>query len=680
MDINEIRQRINSIDEQILKSLGERREAARQVIQLKDEQKMPLRDCRREEEILSQLIQRGRELGLDAHLVTRVFHEIIDDSVRAQEAFLQSNLNRQTALSRRVAYQGIDGAYSHLASKKFFASSLESTTITGYPTFVEVVEAVEEGIADYALLPVENTTAGSINEVYDLLLRTKLSIVGEEVFRVDHCLIGLADVPLSTLRRIFSHPQALAQCTRFLSQLLNCQREYFTDTAMAVEKVKRESDPAQAAIASEEAARLYGLKVLARKIADQADNFTRFLVVAPKPIQVDPRIPSKTSLILATLHEEGALLKALDVLHRYKINLTKLESRPMAGSPFEYLFYVDFEGNLEEERVREALEKLRGATRFLKILGSYPSEVRPRTAPAIQAFVPPRDEKREAAGAAPAAPAQKPKRLKVKGSYKLASRDSKPEDTVIHVRGVEIGGADFVVIAGPCSVESTEQIRSSARQVKECGGKVLRGGCFKPRTSPYAFQGLGYEGLELLVAAGREYDLPVITEVLSPSDVAAVARVADILQIGARNMQNFSLLTEVGKVNRPVMLKRGMMASIDEFLNAAEYILAQGNQQVMLCERGIRTFETATRNTLDLGAIPILRQLTHLPVLVDPSHAAGQRDLVIPLALAAHAVGPHGMMVEIHPDPEKALSDGPQALYFEDFAQLMGEIYGERRG
>ncbi len=256
-------------------------------------------------------------------------------------------------------------------------------------------------------------------------------------------------------------------------------------------------------------------------------------------------------------------------------------------------------------------------------------------------------------------------------SYKLASRETKPKDTVLEVRGVSIGGADFVMIAGPCAVESREQIMACARQVKEAGGHILRGGCFKPRTSPYSFQGLGFEGLELLAEAGREFDLPVVTEVLSPDDVERIAEASDVLQIGARNMQNFSLLKAVGQVSCPVVLKRGMMATLDEFLNAAEYILGHGNQQVILCERGIRTFETSTRATLDLGAVPILKRMTHLPIIVDPSHAAGRRELVPSLALAAHAVGPHGMMVEIHPHPERALSDGPQALRFPDFVELM---------
>jgi chorismate mutase/prephenate dehydratase len=437
---------------------------------------------------------------------------------------------------------------------------------------------------------------------------------------------------------------------------------------MAVKKVKDEKDPSIAAIASEEAARLYGLKILRRNIEDQPNNYTRFLVLAKRPSVVDLRIPCKTSLIMATSHEEGSLLKALSLLHEYRINLSKLESRPIPGMPFQYLFYIDFEGNTAEDRVAEALEKLRSATTSLKVLGSYPMQHRARTSPKIEIL----------AGGPPEGEAEPPepvaeKREKV--SYRLASRDHKADDTIIAVRGVRIGGPGFVVIAGPCAVESREQIHRCARYVKECGGQLLRGGCFKPRTSPYSFQGLGFEGLKMLAEAGREYDLPVVTEVLSPADVEQVARYADVLQIGARNMQNFSLLGEAGRANRPVLLKRGMMSTMEEFLNAAEYILDGGNHQVILCERGIRTFETATRNTLDLGSIPILKRMTHLPILVDPSHAAGRRDLVIPLALAAHAVGPHGLIVEIHPEPEKALSDGPQALRFFEFADLMRRIY-----
>jgi chorismate mutase / prephenate dehydratase len=284
------------------------------------------------------------------------------------------------------------------------------------------------------------------------------------------------------------------------------------------------------------------------------------------------------------------------------------------------------------------------------------------------------EDKKEAKCKAVIAKPPKPAGQSKSKGYRLVSRDYKKEDTIIEIKGVKLGGDNFTVIAGPCSVESNEQINSCAREAKENGAGILRGGCFKPRTSPYSFQGLGFEGLDYLVEAGRKYGLPVVTEVLSPDDVLEVAEKADILQIGARNMQNFTLLSAVGRTCRPVMLKRGMSSSIDELLNAAEYILNQGNQQVFLCERGIRTFETATRNTLDISAVPVLRARTHLPVIVDPSHAAGKRELVEPLSIAARAIGAHGIMVEFHPEPEKALSDGAQSLRFPEFEELMETI------
>jgi chorismate mutase / prephenate dehydratase len=664
-ELERIRQEIDEVDGRILDVLAVRRGLAKQVIQAKDHQGAPLRDELREERLLGELIGRGRSRGLDAHFVTRVFHEIIDDSIRSQQLHLMAGSDRPEL--KRIAFQGIEGAFSNLAGKKFFAAELDQTAFVGFATFDLVVDAVEDGSVDFGMLPVENTTAGSINEVYDLLSCARLSIVGEEVMRVEHCLLAVGEVPLGAVRRILSHPQALAQCIKFLSGLPNCQAQSHPDTAMAVKKVKEENDPTLAAIASEEAGRRYGLTVLRRNVEDQQNNYTRFLVVAQKPVPVDLRIPCKTSLVMATSHEEGSLLKALSLLHDYRINLTKLESRPIPGMPFQYLFYIDFEGNTADERIAQALDRLRSVTTSLKVLGCYPAQHRARTAPAIQALL------EGAPSASPPAPQVEEPKAAV--SYRLASREGKPQDTVIDVRGVKIGGEGFVVIAGPCAVESREQIHHCARHVRECGAMILRGGCFKPRTSPYSFQGMGYEGLKLLAEAGREYDLPIITEVLAPADVEAVARHADILQIGARNMQNFSLLNEVGRANRPVLLKRGMMSTLDEFLNAAEYILDRGNHQVILCERGIRTFETATRSTLDLGSIPILKRLAHLPVFVDPSHAAGRRDWVVPLALAARAVGAHGLIVEIHPEPEKALSDGPQALRFPDFTDLMRRLY-----
>ncbi len=254
--------------------------------------------------------------------------------------------------------------------------------------------------------------------------------------------------------------------------------------------------------------------------------------------------------------------------------------------------------------------------------------------------------------------------------YHRVSRDYQPDDTIVRVGGVAIGGDTPTLIAGPCSVESRDQILKAAEAVADAGGDLLRGGCFKPRTSPYSFQGLGEKGLDLMAEAGRRFDLPIITEVLAPGDVAAVAARADVLQIGARNMQNFPLLKAVGATDRPVMLKRGMMASIDEWLAAAEYIVAHGNPDVFLCERGIQTFASATRYTLDISSVPVVQERTHLPVVVDPSHACGTRRWVPPLVRAALAAGADGVMIEAHPNPAEALSDGAQSLHLEQLDEI----------
>ena len=258
--------------------------------------------------------------------------------------------------------------------------------------------------------------------------------------------------------------------------------------------------------------------------------------------------------------------------------------------------------------------------------------------------------------------------------FKLASRDFHPEDTVISVRGVPVGGPRLTIIAGPCSVESRSQLLETALAVKEAGADMLRGGAYKPRTSPYAFQGMGEEGLELLAEAREATGLPIVTEVMAPETVSVIGKYADIYQIGARNMQNFPLLTAVGKTRIPVFLKRSMMGTVQELLMAAEYILAGGNRQVMVCERGIRTFETATRNTLDINAIPLLKKWTHLPVFADPSHATGKWELIAPTAKACIAAGADGLIIEVHPHPAEAMSDGAQSLKPERFAQLVREL------
>jgi 3-deoxy-7-phosphoheptulonate synthase len=264
--------------------------------------------------------------------------------------------------------------------------------------------------------------------------------------------------------------------------------------------------------------------------------------------------------------------------------------------------------------------------------------------------------------------------VRISEPYKLSSRTFRPEKTVVDARGVKIGGQEVVIMAGPCTIENETQLFETARRVARAGARVLRGGAYKPRTSPYAFQGMGVEGLKLLRAAGDECNMATISEVMEIGQIEGMLPYVDILQVGARNMQNYNLLSALGQIRKPILLKRGMSATIQEWLLASEYILSGGNYDVILCERGIRTFETYTRNTLDISAIPVLNKLSHLPVIADPSHAVGRRDKVMPLARAIVAAGADGVLIEVHHDPEKAVCDGPQSLYPDQFARLMDEL------
>jgi chorismate mutase/prephenate dehydratase len=668
-DINDIRSDIDKVDGEIMRLLAERKSHSLRIAREKGRADRPSRDQLREEDLIAERIASANEHDLDSGLIIKLWRAIVDDSVRVQrEALGRSD---EASHSIAVAIQGIEGSYSHMATEQFFDAKGLTVNAVTTRTFATAVKAVQSGEADAAVLPIENTTSGAISEVYDLLLDSGLHVAGDLKFRVRHCLLGLHGAAITDLRKIYCHPQASAQCSEFLATLLDCEIVHFSDTALSGKKISDLNDPTVGAIASEEAARLFGLEVLKTGVANRDENYTRFVVVTLDPVGVPEGVPAKTSIVMAVGNHPGALMDALALFREGNINLVKLESRPIPHNPREELFYVDFAGDAKDQAVADVLDALRREARFLKVLGSYPSrDLRPNEHQ--------RPQKKSEPNGRAALTAPKPVTDVPKG-YRLGSRGHKQTNTVIEVGGARFGSEDLVMIAGPCAVESWDQVVASARTVRNAGGTVLRGGCFKPRTSPYSFQGLGFEGLEMLAEAGKAFGLPIVTEVLSSEDVEEVAKKADILQIGTRNMQNFSLLAAAGRTHRPVLLKRGMSSSLDELLQAAEYILNEGNQQVILCERGIRTFETSTRNTLDLSAVPVLRSRTHLPVVVDPSHAAGSRELVAPLALAAQAIGAHGIMVEIHPDPDTALSDGPQSLHLEQFDDLMGALGIARR-
>lgn len=674
-NLEDVRGEINEIDSKILELLTNRRNLSLEAIKAKSESDISLRDRERERDLLKEKIDFGRKIGLDSQFISRIFHEIIDDSVRVQTNYIQKAQNIDSgAQSVRVAVQGRSHSSGRIAAEQYFAYDKDtSVELQACNTHSECLNLLENNQADFVMLPIENTISGAINESYELLMQGRASIVGEQELRLSYVLMGTKGSKLENIKKLYCTPHTIGLCSKFLNANSRIQVEALNDPAKMADRINDENLENQAVIAPKALADSLGLEIIDNEVANQKVIFARYLVLARKPIEVDFRVPCKTSIVMATGQEPGALVNALMVFQEHEIVLNKLESRPVPDNPGEELFYIDFEGNIRSTEIAHAIEQLTQKANFIKVLGSYPKhDARPTQVRASKEV----DFDNEKVTVTASKKEEKPKQSasEKSKSYRLASREYKSEDTVLDIGGVKLGGDNFVIIGGPCSVESEEQINLCADIAGSLGVDILRGGCFKPRTSPYSFQGLGYPGLDFLVEAGKKHGLPVVTEVLAPEDVVGVARTADVLQIGARNMQNFSLLNEVGRVRKPVMLKRGMSASIQELLQAAEYILNQGNQQVFLCERGIRTFETATRSTLDLSAVPVLKQKTHLPIIVDPSHAAGVRDLVAPLTIAAKAIGAHGIMVEFHPEPEKALSDGPQALYPEQFKELVKNL------
>jgi chorismate mutase/prephenate dehydratase len=663
-----LREHLSDLDKKIVELIAERFRVVSDVSREKAGSDAAIRDPERERQVLDAVEQIARVEGAPVDLVRRMYRDLLGESVSRQVSGRAGHTRQERV---RVAVQGAEHTFSFLAAQKYLSASEREGELVASRTYQAAFDALKSGAVDLAALPIENTIAGSINEVYDLLRENDVSIVGEETWNVDHCLAGVSEVPLGAVRHVLSDLDGLEQCSAFVRALAKATPVLHFDAGDAMRTVAEAGDPTQVAIGAPEAAAAHGLVVLRRGIANQAENFTRFVVLARHPVAVDLTAPCKTSLIFVARHEHGALMRSLDVLGNSGHSMTKLESRPRPGRPWEYMFFLDFEGNVADPRTASALDDLRSTSLHMKMLGSYPAkatkvEFQPGDATPLVSEPSGVDVLEAVVAGAP--------QVRASSNYKLAGRAARTDDTVIPVGELLVGGSGFVVMAGPCSVESADQITSTARAVREAGAQILRGGVFKPRTSPYAFQGLGWDGLELLAAAGRAGGMPIISEVMAVDQVRRMAELVDILQVGARNMQNFDLLRELGKVDRPILLKRGLSSTIEEWLGAAEYILAIGNQQVMLCERGIRTFETSTRNTLDLSAIPVLRERTHLPVIVDPSHGTGYRAYVAPMARAARAAGAHGLLIEVHPDPDKALSDAAQSLSFGEFLALMRSL------
>ncbi|WP_411991830.1 3-deoxy-7-phosphoheptulonate synthase [Agarivorans sp. DSG3-1] len=665
-DLEQIRTKITELDQSLLNLLTERRQLSVEVAKSKIENPKAIRDQEREQLLLVKLINKGRELGLDAHYVTQLYHTIIEDSVLSQQAFLQGITNPDIhAQAVRVAFLGNKGSYSNIATHQYFSRYKKQIVEFGCSGFQDIVDTVESGQADYGMLPIENTSSGSINEVYDVMQHTSLSIVGELSIAIDHCILAHPAANLEQITTLYAHPQPYAQCNLYLRTLASTRVDFVDSSSKAMEVVASGDDLTVGAIGSKVGGEMYGLQALKTDIANQQQNYTRFIVVSRKPVEVAEQVPARTTFIMSTAQHAGSLVEALLVLREHDINMSKLESRPVQGNPWEEMFYVDVSANVKSAQMQSALAELTRLTRYIKVLGCYPSENVDPTLIPLEALANKRDQNKVAPSLIST----------IQSDGALSSRSHKSTSTIVRVGDVKIGDGGFVTFAGPSAVESEQQIINCAGATKESGAAVLAAGCFKPRSSPYSFQGLGEEGLNYLNAAGKKYKLPTMTEVSAVDQVVTLAAKADILHVRSRHMKNFNLLKELGKSTRPILLERNNMASIDEWLHAADYILAQGNQQVILCEAGVRTLEGKNKVTLDLGAISLLRERTHLPIVLNPGEAVEDLSSVAPMAKAAKLLGADGIVLCAHPSPSDASVDADKSLDFNQLQQLMAELY-----
>lgn len=670
-ELEKLRQGINKVDQTLLEQIAERKKLTAEVARYKLKKQLPVRDITREKQLFTRLVEQANQLQLSSQFITQLFHLIIDDSVRSQRRWLQQQHqptveNHETPV--KVAFLGNKGSYSNIAVNRYFESTELPIMEIGCPSFQQIVDKVEQRDADYALLPIENTSSGSINEVYDVLQHTSLSIIGELAIEVDHGILVKQHCDISTIKKLYGHPQPFSQSSQFLAKYPHIKFEFVDSSSKAMQLVSESHDPTIAAIGSETGGKMYGLASIHSHIANQQENYTRFIVVARSAVDVSPNIPAKTTFIMATGQHPGALAGALQTLADRHINMTRLESRPVQGNPWQELFYVDVSAHVDSLEMQQALADLTRTTRFIKVLGCYPrADIKHCELPTHVLATQPIQAIQD-----------RPTVISRHLNAPLSSRAHKPTLTSVTLGEQTLGNGHFMVFGGPDTIENLDQLNLCAEHLSNRGGGVLHGACFKSSGNPYDYRGLGMSALELLQQASRQWKLPVMTEVIHLDHLKEIAAHVDILQIGAANMQNYPLLKAAGNTTRPIVLERGSVASLDEWLEAADYILAQGNQQVILCERGIRTADHQTRSIIDLSAITLLRQKTHLPIMLNPCDGVSLAEDIAPLALAARKLGADGVMLNIHPHPEDAKVAPNQSLNFTQFEQLIHQLYSNQ--
>ena len=646
--LSETREQITSLDKDLLALLAKRRALSLEVARSKEVDVRPIRDTQREKELLARLVQQGKEQGLDPHFVISLYQSIIEDSVLNQQAYLHGRANPETQKQQYcIAYLGARGSYSYLAATRYCQRRQVEMLDLGCKSFDEIVRAVELGHADYGFLPIENTSSGSINEVYDVLQHTSLSIVGETTIEVGHCLLGKAGSQLSYIKTVYAHPQPISQCSRYLSEHPEFRLEYCSSSAEAMDKVLNSTDNSAAAIGSIEGGALYQLDAIEKGLANQKINQSRFIVVARKSVAVPEQLPAKTTLIMATGQKPGALVEALLVLKAHNLNMSKLESRPIPGTPWEEMFYLDIDANLASDAMQSALKELERITRFIKVLGCYPCEtVKPTQLNNSQLLIEPDTSKSHAN--------DKPE----VGPFERYSKQYKQEPTEILCHQLHIGAGHFSAIAQMSLPSDASRFEQHAKQLHSSGFQaVVIDGINKHQSQA---------NVKLFLNALHQFDLVGIVAVEQEIDLLIASQLGDMIFISGKQMFNQEILEHAGALHIPVMLERNSMASLNEFIAAAEVILSQGNQQLSLVDAGVSTYNSNTTSSLDLASLIELKHGSHLPVLVNPSFSVAEGNMSIQ-SLAIKQLGADGIILVVTLNQESTT--------LEKHAALLRELY-----
>ncbi|WP_394129732.1 chorismate mutase [Shewanella maritima] len=615
------REQITALDKQLLSLLSKRRELSLDVARSKEVDVRPIRDVQREKELLERLVQQGREQGLEAHYVISLYQSIIEDSVLNQQAYLHSRANQQTQQSQTtVAYLGARGSYSYLAASRYCDRRQVEMVDYGCQSFDDIINAVERGHADYGFLPIENTSSGSINEVYDVLQHTSLSIVGETTIEVGHCLLAKKGTSAKDITTVYAHPQPISQCSSYLRNHPELKLQYCSSSAEAMNKVIESTEVNIAAIGSAEGGALYQLEVIEEDLANQQINQSRFIVVARKAVEVPVQLPAKTTLIMATGHKPGALVEALIVLRNHQLNMTKLESRPITGTPWEEMFYLDIDANLASESVQQAIQELGQHTRFIKVLGCYPCEtVKPTQLSQAQLLIEPNSSKG------------------LEQTTSIAKHDrSYKEQTTLEFSHFSISDNAFSTFKWLTLSSDINAITLQAKQAKESGFNAVicqHDAKLASREISEALKAISQAGLASILYLEHGNELP------------GTCQDADALMISGQYMFDTGLLTQAGSLSKPVLLERHSNANNDEWLASADTLLNQGNLQIGLVDSGIINTNDA-KVMLDLASIIAVKAKSHLPILVNTAQIATTENLQ-QHATAVKQLGLSGVIIQV---------------------------------